>query len=95
MTTHSPPQPPANPPVARPGLPPTAPQVDYLRSLQRRLRLPDALLDSHCVATWGHGFAELDRAEASVLIDEMLGWRQIPAQLRREAGQRDLPGFGS
>lgn len=75
------------------GLPVTPAQTEYVRGMQKRLHLPDRMLDDHCVARFRVTFAALDRAQVSSLIDEMKGWAGIPAQLLREAGQRDLPGF--
>lgn len=73
---------------------PTQPQVDYVRGLQRRLHLPDRMLDAHCVTRFGTPFAELDRGQVSLLIDELKDWVAIPADLQRVMGQRDLPGLG-
>jgi len=70
----------------------TAPQLDFVRSLQRQLHLSDRLLDAHCEATFGRPFDCLTRLECSQLIDEMKGWTAIPAELLREAGQLDLFG---
>lgn len=78
-----------------PGLPATEAQRGFVAGLQRRLHLPDALLSNHCVTRFGKELRALDRAETSALIDEMQGWTGIPAQLQREAGQQDLPGFGA
>lgn len=75
------------------GLPVTEPQTRYVRAMQRKLHLTNALLDAHCVARWKRPFAELNRAECSALIDEMAGWVDVPAQLQREAGQRVIPGI--
>lgn len=76
------------------GLPVTEKQVDYIRSLQRQHHLPKALLDNHCITRFKRPFAQIDRAQASVLIDEMIGWADLPADLMRAKGQADLPGFG-
>ncbi len=72
---------------------PTTLQVDYVRSLQRRLRLPDRLLDKHCVTRFDSPFSALTRAQVSSLLDELIGWQDIPADMRRAQGQQDLPGF--
>lgn len=72
---------------------PTQPQIDYVRGLQRHLHLPDHLLDTHCVQRVGVPFAQLSRAQASSLIDELKDWVAIPAELQRAMGQRDLPGM--
>lgn len=77
------------------GLWATQPQLDYVRNLQRRLHLTNALLDAHCVARFGAAFVALDRAQCSALIDEMKDWESLPVELQREAGQADLPGFGT
>lgn len=74
-------------------LPVTQLQLDYVRDLQRRLRLPDHILDTHCASRFGVPFAGLDRRQASQLIDELKGWTAIPADLQRAMGQRDLPGM--
>jgi hypothetical protein len=76
-------------------LPPTEKQVAYLRALQRKLRLPNRLLDQHCEASFGAPFAGIDRAQASKLIDELAGWEERPAEMSRAMGQVDLPGFGA
>lgn len=70
--------------------PPSALQAEYVRGLQRRLKLSHALLDSHCVAKFGCHFRELDKRQCSALIDEMVKWKAIPVELQREAGQIDL-----
>lgn len=75
--------------------PPTGPQVDFVRALQKQVRLPNYLLDAHCQATFRKSFADLSKRECSQLIDEMQAWKSIPAELQRVQGQRDLPGFGS
>lgn len=73
-----------------PGLPATEAQRQFVDGLRKRLSLSKPLLDNHCVARFGCPLAELDRAALSALIDEMQGWRAIPAQLARESGQQDL-----
>lgn len=75
--------------------PPTELQVDFVRALQKQVRLPNELLDAHCQATFRKSFAEVSKQECSQLIDEMQEWKAIPADLQRMQGQRDLPGFGS
>jgi hypothetical protein len=70
---------------------PTEAQWKYVRGMQHSLRLNDALLDNHCVATYGKRFYDLTRGETSDLIDAMKEWRQIPAELQRAAGQQELP----
>lgn len=74
--------------------PSTPAQLDYVRGLQRRLRLPDRMLDEHCRGRFRKPLAELSRREMSDLLDEMIGWEALPANLQRAMGQRDLPGFG-
>jgi hypothetical protein len=69
---------------------PTDKQIAYVRGIQRKLSLPNRMLDGHCEQKWGCPFDELDRGLVSRLIDEMLGWHAIPAQLQREMGQLDL-----
>lgn len=68
----------------------TKPQITYVRALQRRLRLPDRTLDQYCTERFGRPFADLDRDQASVLLDEMVGWEDVPASLKRAMGQLDL-----
>jgi hypothetical protein len=69
---------------------PSPEQLAYVEALRSRLRLPKALLDNHCVATFGSPFADLDRRQASALIDQLKDWEAIPADLERERGQLDL-----
>lgn len=71
----------------------TEPQMLYLRAMQRKLKLPDRMIDDLCVQRFKRRFAELDIRQASALIEEMKEWQAIPAQLQREMGQVDLPGF--
>jgi hypothetical protein len=73
---------------------PTPDQLAYVAGLQKRLHLPDALLDNHAVATFGKPVRDLDRREVSRLLDEMTKWEALPADLMRAKGQVDLPGFG-
>lgn len=68
----------------------TQPQADYIRGLQKRLHLSDRLLDAHCQSRFGSERSELDRRQASSLIDEMAGWQSVPAELQRQAGQMEL-----
>lgn len=69
---------------------PTDKQIAYVRGMQRRLHLTNALLDNHCQQQWAAPFAELPKDLVSRLIDEMVQWDRIPAQLLREAGQTDM-----
>jgi|GEM_PF-6241628 len=71
-------------------MPVTEKQVAFVRALQRQHRLPDRMLDSHCEATFGAPFAGLDRGQVSALIDEMVSWQAVPADLMRAQGQLDL-----
>jgi hypothetical protein len=73
-------------------LPPTPDQLSYVTGLQKRLHLPDALLDSHCITTFKKQFAALDRREVSRLLEAMVRWEQLPAELMRAKGQLDLFG---
>lgn len=74
------------------GLPPTPRQWDFVRDLQRRLRLTDAALDIYATRTFGVPLAWLDRSQISTLLDEMQGWTTVPADLQRALGQLDLFG---
>lgn len=71
-------------------LPPTEKQVDYIRALQRRLHLPDRMLNDHCVKKYRKPFARLNRSEASALIDDLAAWNELPADMQRAMGQMDL-----
>jgi hypothetical protein len=75
------------------GRPPTENQVSYVRGIQRRLHLPDRMLDDYCTTRFQAPFAQLDRAQVSALLDEMIAWQELPASMARAAGQRDLPGL--
>lgn len=72
------------------GLPPTDAQTRYVRGIQKRLHLPDALLDNHCQTRFRQPFAQLDRAQVSALLDEMVSWEALPAEFQRAKGQLDL-----
>lgn len=70
--------------------PPTPLQVDYVRSMQRKLHLSNSLFETHCESRFGSIFAQLSKQQCSGLIDEMKAWTSIPADLLREAGQQEL-----
>lgn len=72
------------------GLPPTEKQLAFVEALRTKLRLPKDLLDNHCVTTYRMPLKDLDKARVSRLIDELLGWEAIPADLERRRGQLDL-----
>jgi hypothetical protein len=71
---------------------PTQPQIDFVRSLQDRLHLSDDWLDHYCQDHYGGPFAALDRAQVSHLLDELKGWKALPADLQRAMGQQDMFG---
>lgn len=77
----------------------TAPQREFVESLRKQLHLSQRLLDNHCQERFDCDAAELTKQDASVLIEEMKGWttvtKGLPPVIQREAGQTDLPGFGS
>jgi hypothetical protein len=75
-------------------LPPTDRQIDYARAIQRKLHMPDRMLDHHCRGKFGKPFAGLDRAEMSRLIDQIAPWVEMPSEMLIAMGQQDLPGFG-
>lgn len=72
---------------------PTEKQIDFVRALQRQLHFPDTLLDRHCAEEFGRSFAGINKSQMSVLIDELLTWKTVPAHLQRLRGQQDLPGM--
>lgn len=72
------------------GVPPTEPQTDYIAALVKGLHIPKRMLDDHCVREFGRPFAEIDRRQASWLIDQLLAWQENDAELRRAMGQLDL-----
>lgn len=77
------------------GIPVTAAQDDYVRSLQRSLGLSNAILDAQCVKAFGVPFARIDRAQCSQLIDTLKGWKEqfgVPREVRVLAGQTELFG---
>lgn len=77
----------------------TQPQLDFIESLRTQLHLSDALLENHTQRQFGCCVGDLSKTNASALIEEMKGWtdtaKTLPPVLQREAGQADLPGFGS
>lgn len=74
--------------------PKSQPQIDFVRSLQRRLHLPDDVLNQHCQRIYGAQFDQLDRPQTTQLLTAMASWGQLPAELMRAKGQLDLMGFG-
>lgn len=79
--------------------PATQPQLDFVESLRKQLHLGESLLDNHVQRAFGCGIEDMSKSQASSLIDEMQGWtvvsKSLPPVIQREAGQTDLPGFGS
>jgi hypothetical protein len=69
---------------------PTEAQIAYVRSLQRQLHLPDRMLDDHTVRTFGKKFSALNRNQVSQLLDELIDWQDLPADMKRAMGQQDL-----
>lgn len=52
----------------------TIKQYEYILSMKRKLNLPDRMLNEHCRVTFGKSFKDIDKRDASVLIDEMSEW---------------------
>lgn len=77
--------------MARAGqIPMTKPQVDYVKALQAKVRMPDAVLDQHCQTRYGATFSGISRHQASSLIGEMAEWKTLPATLQKAMGQLDM-----
>jgi hypothetical protein len=68
----------------------TQPQRDYIESLAKKFSLPMRMLDEHTVQRFGAKFDELTMRQASLLLDEMIAWKALPADLMRAKGQMDL-----
>ena len=77
----------------QPSYAPTTKQIDFVFALQKRHRLTDDQLNQLCDTRFGRIFNMIDRGQMSTLIDEMLAWQTVPAELQRIAGQIDLPGM--
>jgi hypothetical protein len=71
---------------------PSPDQLAYVAGLQKKLHLPDVLLGRVCQDRFGRRFPELDRRQVSKLLDELVTWEQLPAELMRAKGQLDLFG---
>ena len=71
-------------------IPPTLRQQEYVAALQRKLHLTDAALDNHCRDTFGAPYQELDRGQVTQLLNQMVTWERVPADLQRAMGQLDL-----
>lgn len=69
---------------------PSALQLQFVADLQKQIGLRNDPLDVHCVRRFGVPFAQLDRRQCSELIDELKGWKAVPADLQRAMGQHDL-----
>lgn len=70
--------------------PMTAKQHNLIRIKQRELSLPDDILDAYCRQQFNAGFEAIDIRQASELIERMLAWKTLPAELMRLKGQLDL-----
>lgn len=77
----------------------TTAQNDFIENLRKQLHISIALLDNHAQRTFGYPLEALTKRDASLLIGQLLAWREagkgLPAELQRAAGQVDLPGLGS
>jgi hypothetical protein len=74
--------------------PPSPEQVNFVRLMQKKLRIPNKLLDNLCVDRFNDEFAKLSGRQCSQLFDEMKTWKAATADMLREMGQIDLPGLG-
>lgn len=73
---------------------PTVPQLEYIDALAKGLHLPRRMLSDFCVREFGKPFAELDRRQASRLIDALKAWQENEREMRIAMGQAEMPGFG-
>lgn len=73
---------------------PTDKQIAYIRVLQKKLRLTDAMLDLHCRNRFHVPFAACSRERVSALIDQLSNWEAVPADLQRAFGQLDMFDLG-
>lgn len=71
---------------------PTEKQTTYARSLQRRLHLPDRMLDDHCASRFGAAFRHLNRAQVSTLLDDLKDMYRATTDLTASRG--DATGGG-
>lgn len=71
-------------------IPPSHKQIAFVSVLQRKLRITDQALDTHCRERFGEPFGMLSRSQMSDLLDEMTKWEAAPASLQRAQGQLDL-----
>ena len=69
---------------------PTTRQREYVVALQRKLHLSDAALDMHSRRTFDAPYAELERGQVTQLINQLLAWERVPAELQRAMGPQDL-----
>ena len=74
-------------------MPPTEPQREFMAILQKRLSIPDDVLDRYCRKTFGCPLVRLRVGQASELLDAMQEWKVAPAEIQRMKGQVDLPGL--
>lgn len=70
--------------------PATDDQMKFIRALQSKLKLNDATMDIQSKRMFGVPVAEITIKQASMLIDELKTWKDVPAALRRAMGQADL-----
>ena len=69
---------------------PTGKQLDSIHDLQHTLHLSAPALNTLCQQRFECDFAQITRAQATSLIEEMKRWKAVPADLKREMGQQDL-----
>lgn len=72
------------------GTPASDRQRRFILALGRRLRMPGRMMDDWLVATFGGHLDDLTVDQASEVIDVLNGWDDIPPDIRRASGQREL-----
>ena len=74
---------------------PTGKQLDYIHDLQHKLHLSAPALNTLCQQRFECDIAQITKAQATSLIEEMKRWKAVPADLQREMGQIDLFEVGT
>ena len=78
--------------MSRYTIPPSHKQLALVRELRQKLGLGQEALNELSRKQFGQPYLNLDRKQVSALIDQMLKWEKLPADLQRAQGQLDLLG---
>lgn len=75
--------------------PMTDPQADYIETNRKRLRIDRAVFDQWAQERYGVPIAQLDKAQASDVLDRLIAAETVPVDILKVAGIEKpvMPGF--